>query len=90
MLKKPSHAGVTRIEIERAANKMKITIFTSRPGIIIGRKGPEVDKLKPELQRPRQGDPHQHQGDLKPELDAQFVAEKIASSWRSALRSAAP
>ena len=41
-----SHAGVSRIEIERAANKLKIDIHTSRPGIIIGRKGTEVDKLK--------------------------------------------
>ena len=41
-----SHAGVSKIEIERAANKLKIDIHTSRPGIIIGRKGTEVDKLK--------------------------------------------
>jgi len=43
--KRFAHAGVSRVEIERAANKLKITIFTSRPGIIIGRKGQEVDKL---------------------------------------------
>ena len=45
------HAGVAKIEIERAANKLKISIFTSRPGIIIGRKGQEVDKLKQEIQK---------------------------------------
>ena len=44
-----AHAGVSRIEIERAANKLKIDIHTSRPGIIIGRKGAEVDKLKEEV-----------------------------------------
>ncbi len=44
--KRFSHAGVSRVEIERAANKLKINIHTSRPGIIIGRKGTEVDKLK--------------------------------------------
>src|SRR5918996_1443308 len=44
-----AHAGVSKVEIERAANKLKIDIFTSRPGIIIGRKGTEVDKLKTEL-----------------------------------------
>src|SRR5262249_46864938 len=46
-----SHAGVSRIETERAANKLKIDIYTSRPGIIIGRKGTEVDKLKQEVQK---------------------------------------
>jgi small subunit ribosomal protein S3 len=45
------HAGVSKIEIERAANKLKIDIYTSRPGIIIGRKGTEVDKLKQEIQK---------------------------------------
>jgi small subunit ribosomal protein S3 len=38
------HAGVASIEVERMANKLRITIFTSRPGIIIGRKGAEIDK----------------------------------------------
>jgi small subunit ribosomal protein S3 len=47
--KRFSHAGVSRIETERAANKLKIDIYTSRPGIIIGRKGTEVDKLKQEI-----------------------------------------
>src|SRR4029450_6900549 len=49
--KRSSHAGVARIDIERAANKLKIDIHTSRPGIIIGRKGTEVDKLRTELQK---------------------------------------
>ena len=49
--KRFSHAGVSKIEIERAANKLKIDIHTSRPGIIIGRKGAEVDKLKKEVQK---------------------------------------
>ena len=47
--KRFAHAGVSKIEIERAANKLKIDICTSRPGIIIGRKGTEVDKLKTEI-----------------------------------------
>ena len=46
-----SHGGVSRVEIERAANKLRIHIHTSRPGIIIGRKGSEVDKLKEEIQK---------------------------------------
>ena len=45
------HAGISRIEIERAANKLTVSIFTSRPGIIIGRKGSEIDKLKNDLQQ---------------------------------------
>src|SRR4030095_9143463 len=44
-------AGVSQIEIDRAANRLKIIIFTSRPGIIIGRKGSEIDKLKQEISR---------------------------------------
>ncbi|MGH9203885.1 MAG: 30S ribosomal protein S3, partial [Vicinamibacterales bacterium] len=49
--KRFQHAGVAKVEIERAANKLKIDIHTSRPGIIIGRKGQEVDKLKQEIQK---------------------------------------
>ena len=49
--KRLAHAGVARIDIERAANKLKINIHTSRPGIIIGRKGAEVDKLRDDLQK---------------------------------------
>mgnify|MGYP000918852681 FL=1 len=45
------HAGVAKIEVERATNKLKVGIFTSRPGIIIGKKGQEVEKLKQELQK---------------------------------------
>ena len=43
------HAGISRIDIERSANRARITIFTARPGIIIGRKGSEVERLKNEL-----------------------------------------
>src|SRR5436309_2028120 len=66
-------------DIERAANKLKISIFTSRPGIIIGRKGQEVDKLKQEIQK-RSGKEVfiNIQEILKPELDAQLVAESVA------------
>src|SRR5213596_3345428 len=44
------HSGISRMDIERSANRCRITIFTARPGIIIGRKGSEVEKLKTELQ----------------------------------------
>ncbi|MFP6626309.1 MAG: 30S ribosomal protein S3, partial [Deltaproteobacteria bacterium] len=45
------HAGVSRIEIERASDKVKVNIFTARPGIVIGKKGVEIEKLKAEVQR---------------------------------------
>jgi small subunit ribosomal protein S3 len=74
-----AHAGVSRVEIERAANKLKINIHTSRPGIIIGRKGTEVDKLKQEIQATTQREVYINIIEVaKPELDAQLVAESIA------------
>jgi len=77
--KRFAHAGVSRVEIERAANKLKITIHTSRPGIIIGRKGQEVDKLKQEVQKRTGKEVFINiQEILKPELDAQLVAESVA------------
>ncbi len=77
--KRFSHAGVSRVEIERAANKLKINIHTSRPGIIIGRKGTEVDKLKNEVQAKTQREVYINIIEVaKPELDAQLVAESIA------------
>jgi len=77
--KRFAHAGVSRIEVERAANKLKITIYTSRPGIIIGRKGQEVDKLKQEVQKRTGKEVFINiQEILKPELDAQLVSESVA------------
>ena len=77
--KRFSHAGVSRVEIERAANKLKISIYTSRPGIIIGRKGQEVDKLKQEVQKRTGKEVFINiQEILKPELDAQLVCESVA------------
>jgi len=74
-----AHAGVSRVEIERAANKLKINIHTSRPGIIIGRKGTEVDKLKAEVQAKTKREVYINIIEVaKPELDAQLVAESIA------------
>src|SRR3989304_2355549 len=81
--KRFSHAGVSRVEIERAAHKLKITIHTSRPGIIIGRKGQEVDKLKQEVQKRTGKEVFINiQEILKPELDAQLVSEAVALQLR--------
>src|SRR5918999_5928930 len=77
--KRFAHAGVSRVVVERAANKLKISIYTSRPGIIIGRKGQEVDKLKQEIQKKTGKEVFINiQEILKPELDAQLVAESVA------------
>jgi len=73
------HAGVSEIDIERAAERMRITIYTSRPGIIIGRKGAEVDKLRDDLVKELGREVHINIQEVqRPELDAQLVAESIA------------
>ena len=72
-------AGVSSIEIDRMANKLRISIRTARPGIIIGRKGSEIDKLKADLQKETGREIFLDiQEVYKPELDAQLVAESIA------------
>jgi len=72
-------AGVSHVDIERAANRLKIIIYTSRPGIIIGRKGAEIDKLKQEVQKRTKREVHIDIQEVhRPELDAQLVAESIA------------
>ena len=72
-------AGVSTIEIERPGNKLRIIIKTARPGIIIGRKGAEIDKLKGELQKRTSREVFVDIQEVhKPELDAQLVSEAIA------------
>ena len=72
-------AGVSSIEVERPGNKLRIIIRTARPGIIIGRKGTEIDKLKLELQKRTNREVYVDIQEVhKPELDAQLVAESIA------------
>src|SRR6185503_8766037 len=73
------HAGVSKVEIERSGNQAKINIYTARPGIIIGRKGVEVDKLKGELEKITGRQIYINIKEIKkPELDAQLTAESIA------------
>ena len=93
--KRFAHAGVSKIETERAANKLKIDIYTSRPGIIIGRKGTEVDKLKQEIQKRTSREVFINIQEIqKPELDAQLISESVAMqlekrvAFRRAMRKA--
>ena len=86
-------AGVSSIEIERPGNKLRIIIRTARPGIIIGRKGAEIEKLKTDLQKRSNREVFVDILEVnKPELDAQLVAENIALqlekrvSFRRAMR----
>lgn len=77
--KKLYHAGISRIEIERAANKSKINIYAARPGIIIGKKGAEIEKLKKDIEQISSGEAIINILEVrKPEVDAQLVAENIA------------
>jgi small subunit ribosomal protein S3 len=73
-------AGIARIEIERAANKAKIIIYTARPGIVIGKKGAQIEILKKDLEKKIN---HEVIMDIqevrKPEVEAQLVAENVAS-----------
>jgi small subunit ribosomal protein S3 len=72
-------AGVSSVEVDRPGNKLRVTIRTSRPGIIIGRKGAEIEKLKQELAASTKRDVFVDIQEVhKPELDAQLVAESIA------------
>ena len=72
-------AGVSSIEVDRPGNKLRITIHTSRPGIIIGRKGEEIEKLKQDLAKKTKREVFIDIQEVhKPELDAQLVSESIA------------
>jgi small subunit ribosomal protein S3 len=77
--KKLESASVPKIQIERAATRCRITIYTARPGVVIGRKGAEIDKIKEELSRMTGKEIYVDIVEVKkPEIDAQLVAENIA------------
>lgn len=92
---KLKHAGVAKIEMERAANKIKVIISTARPGVVIGKKGTGIDALKAEIQKLTPNEVFVNIQEVrKPDVDAQLVAENIAIqlekriSWRRALKKA--
>ncbi len=77
---KLNHAGLSQIEIERAASKVRVNISAARPGIIIGKKGSEIEKLKDEIKKITDKDIYINILEVKrPETDAQLVAENICT-----------
>lgn len=90
------NASISKIEIERTSKRVTVTIHTSRPGIVIGRKGGEIEKLKAEIQHlTAQKEVHLNIAEIKvPEMDARLVADNIARqleqriSFRRAMKKA--
>jgi small subunit ribosomal protein S3 len=77
--KRLAQAGLSRVVIERPAKRARITIHTARPGVVIGKKGQEIEVLRKELAALTSGDVHLNINEVrKPELDAKLVAENIA------------
>jgi small subunit ribosomal protein S3 len=77
---KLGQAGVSKIEIERAANKVKINVHTARPGIVIGKRGAGIETIKKDLQALTDGEIYLNVVEVrKAEIDAQLVAENIAT-----------
>ena len=74
-----SAAGVSRIIIERPHKKCRITIYAARPGVVIGKKGADIEKLRKDISARTEGEVHLNIVEVrKPEVDAQLVAENIA------------
>jgi small subunit ribosomal protein S3 len=73
-------AGISKVEIERAASKVKVSVHTARPGIVIGKRGAEIDKIKKDLQKFTDNEVFLNVVEVrKAEIDAQLVAENIAT-----------
>lgn len=82
--KRLPNAGISQTEIKRTPKRITLTIHTARPGIVIGKKGAEVDKLKEELQRLTSKEVQLNVHEIKrPELDAYLVAENVAKQLES-------
>lgn len=93
--KKLFHAGISKIEIERAANRVKVNIYTAKPGIVIGKGGTGVDVLKKDIEKFTKKATVLNIIEIKsPDMDAQLVAENIAAqlerriSFRRAMKQA--
>lgn len=93
--KQLEHAAVSKIEIERAGDKVKIVITTARPGVVIGKKGAEIDALRKKLEKIADGTVSVEVVEVKrPELDAELIAQSVAEqlegrvAFRRAMRKA--
>ena len=85
--KRLSQASISRMEIERAAGKIRLIIHTARPGIVIGPKGSEIEKLRREILKITEKDVLVDIKEIrKPEIDAQLVAETLRNSSKDVLR----
>ena len=74
-----SQAGISKVVIERPAKKARVTIYSARPGVVIGKKGADIEKLRQELSKLSGSDVHLNIVEVrKPEIDARLVAENIA------------
>jgi small subunit ribosomal protein S3 len=77
--KKLYHAGISKVEVERSAKRIKLRIYTARPGIVIGKKGAEIDILKKEMEKMLSREVFIDIQEIrKPEINAQLVAENVA------------
>ena len=77
--KRLQQAGVSRVVIERPAKRARVTIYTARPGVVIGKKGGDIEKLRSELSAMTDTDVHLNIIEIrKPEIDANLIAENIA------------
>ena len=77
--KQLARASVSRVDIERAGDKIKVTITTARPGVVIGKKGAEIDALRKKLEKVADGPGSIDVGEVKrPELDAELIAQSVA------------
>jgi small subunit ribosomal protein S3 len=73
------HSGIARVEIERAAKQVRVNIYTARPGIIIGKKGAEIERLKNDLQKMINKNVYLNIREIrKAEMEAQLIAENVA------------
>lgn len=81
--RKPPYAGVTKVEIERTRNEVRVVLHTARPGLVIGPRGAEVDKLREELEELIDRKISLNVVEIKnPDVDAQYVAESIAEQLK--------
>ncbi|MBT7942454.1 MAG: 30S ribosomal protein S3 [Alphaproteobacteria bacterium] len=79
LFKKLSQAGISKVLIERPAKKARVTIHTARPGVVIGKKGADIENLRKEISKMTGSEAHLNIVEIrKPEIDAQLVAENVA------------